>query len=41
LFLGLVACSGHPCQKQPSTKTTNVARMKTMSPRHRSEESGR
>jgi hypothetical protein len=30
---GLVPCSGHPCQKQPSTNTASLARGKTMSGR--------
>src|SRR5699024_10288056 len=32
---GVVAWSGHACQKQPSTKTASRARVKTTSPRRR------
>jgi len=32
-FFGLVACRGHPCQKQPSTKTASRAFRKTKSGR--------
>lgn len=32
---GQVACSGHPCQKQPSTNTATRARVNAMSARRR------
>lgn len=41
LFFGWVACTGQPCQKQPSIKTTTRGRVNTMSPLHRSDASGR
>lgn len=31
LFFGFVPCLGHPCQKQPSTKTASFSRGKTKS----------
>jgi hypothetical protein len=34
-LLGHVACSGHPCQKHPSTNTTTLAPMKARSARRR------
>ena len=33
LFFGLEPCSGHACQKQPSTKTATLREVNTMSGR--------
>lgn len=41
LAAGRVECWGHPCQKQPSTKTTSRRPRHTMSPRARRSFSGR
>lgn len=41
LFLGCVACTGQPCQKHPSMNTATRDRVKTISPRHRNDASGR
>lgn len=40
LFFGAVACSGHPCQKQPSTNTATRDGPKTTSARLRIPRSG-
>lgn len=40
LAFGQVACSGQPCQKQPSTNTATLAREKTMSARRRTPRMG-